>query len=537
MKDLLIKRFSYLKEYWIQRTKKQKIIYISSALILLLLIIFLTVLSTRTTMVPLYTNLSPSETGAIKEELDTRGIKSEITENGSTIRVPDGSAETLMVELAAEGIPKSGNIDYSFFSENAGFGMTDNEFNVLKLDATQNELANLIKSIDGIDDANVMITMPEKSVFVKENNEEASASIILHTKPGHDFNEKQIKSLYHLVSKSVPNLPTDNIVIRNQFLEYFDLNDGSYADSGIDQQMKIKERLERDIQRQVQQMLGTLMGHDKVLTSVTADIDFTQENREENLVTPVDEENMRGIAISAQRITETFSGDEAQAGGIPQGGDPADSGASQYLEGSGNSGDYERSEETLNYEVNKVRKEIVESPYKIRDLGIQVMVEPPEPEEPASFPEERREDIRQLLSTIVRTSIDKESGTDISDAAIDEKVVVSVQPFNGNMDRTESSSQTGLPWWGYILGAIVLAGIAVLIILWTRARARKAEELEEIALIAEEAPAAPVQPTLEELAAKKAAENREQLEELAKENPEQFANLLRTWLAEEEEEI
>ena len=39
--------------------------------------------------------------------------------------------DTLMVELAAEGIPKSGSIDYSFFSENASFGMTDNEFNVL----------------------------------------------------------------------------------------------------------------------------------------------------------------------------------------------------------------------------------------------------------------------------------------------------------------------------------------------------------------------------------------------------------------------
>ena len=40
-------------------------------------------------------------------------------------------------------------------------------------------------------------------------------------------------------------------------------------------------------------------------------------------------------------------------------------------------GDYERIEETINNEVNRIRKEIVESPYKIRDIGIQVMVEPP----------------------------------------------------------------------------------------------------------------------------------------------------------------
>ncbi len=182
-----------------------------------------------------------------------------------------------MVELASEGIPKSGQIDYSFFGENAGFGMTDNEFNVLKLSAMQTELAELMKTIDGIDQAKVMINLPNKGVFLNEDTEEASASIVLQTQPGYEFNEKQIKSLYYLVSKTVPNLPVDNIVIRNQFLEYFDLNQEQYAENGITQQMQIKKQVERDIQRQVQNMLGTLMGFDKVVTSVTADIDFTQD--------------------------------------------------------------------------------------------------------------------------------------------------------------------------------------------------------------------------------------------------------------------
>ena len=150
------------------------------------------------------------------------------------------------------------------------------------------------------------------------------------------------------------------------------------------------------------------MGQDKVVVSVTADIDFTQENREENLVTPVDEENMEGIAISAQKITETFTGNGNQAGGTVQAEDPADALGSQYLEGNtNNNGDYEKIEETINYEVNRIRKEIVESPYKIRDLGIQVMVEPPEAENANSLPQERVDDITNMLATIVRTSIDK----------------------------------------------------------------------------------------------------------------------------------
>ena len=66
-------------------------------------------------------------------------------------------------------------IDYSFFSQNAGFGMTDNEFNVLKLASMQTELANLIKSVEGVKDAKVMITLPEEGVFLSQSNETASA--------------------------------------------------------------------------------------------------------------------------------------------------------------------------------------------------------------------------------------------------------------------------------------------------------------------------------------------------------------------------
>lgn len=532
MRDKLEKQFKYIKNFWVERSKKQKILLVSLVLIGLCFCVALTNLINRPTMVPLYSNLKPVETGSIKENLDSRGIKSEITDNGKTIKVPEGQAETLMVELAAEGIPKSGNIDYSFFSNNASFGMTDNEFNVIKLDAMQNELSEMIASIEGIDEAKVMINMPEKSVFVKEGDEKATASIILQTQPGYEFNEKQIRSLYHLVSKSVPNLPTENIVIRNQYLEYFDLEESGVADNRLDQQMKIKEKIEKNIQRQVQQMLGTLMGFDKVVTLVTADIDFSQENREENLVTPVDEENMRGIAISAQRITETFTGEEGRPGGVPQASDPADSGTNQYLEGAGNNGEYEKSEETINYEVNKVRKEIVESPYKIRDLGIQVMVEPPNPEEAGSFPEERIDDIRDILSTIVRTSIDKDAGTEVTDEEIENKVVVSVQPFNGKPVLDNEDQRSVLPWWAYLVLGILVAIIAALVFLWTRS-VKSREQIEEVETL--EHHTQETDTSMNMKVEMEPFEHRKQLEVFAKEKPEQFAELLRTWLADDEE--
>ena len=530
MKEMLQKYIKPLKEYWISRSKKQQTIIISALILIIIAGGVVTYLTTRTTLVPLYSNLSPSETGTIKESLDGRGIQSEITDGGKTIKVPEEMVDTLKVELAAEGIPKSGSIDYSFFSQNAGIGTTENEFNVLKLDAMQTELANLIKGIDGINDAKVMITLPETGIFVTDQAESASASIVLNTKSGYEFEQDQINALYQLVSKSVPNLPTDNIVITNQNFEYFDLkNKNNSPGNTFANQQEIKKEIERDIQRQVQTMLGTLMGRDKVVVSVTADIDFSQENREENLVTPVDEENMEGIAISAQKITEAYTGNGNPAGGTVQAEDAADALGSQYLEGNTNNGDYEKVDDTINYEVNRIRKEIVESPYKIRDLGIQVMVEPPEADNANSLPRERIDDITNMLATIVRTSIDKNVNPELTDADINQKIAVSVQPFNGKV-TFDNQTTTVIPWWIYVIVGILVVIIGVLMFVFIRQRRKREDRLVDEKEIFEQ----PIDiPDVNENHETESSLRRKQLEKLAKDKPDEFAKLLRSWIGED----
>ena len=119
----------------------------------------------------------------------------------------------------------------------------------------------------------------------------------------------------------------------DQYFEYYDLEEGNSLASGdvMGTQLEVKREIERDLQRQVQNMLGTLMGRDKVVVSVTTDLDFDQVQSTEDLVEPVNDEENAGIEISAQRITETFEGNGDAVGGIPQGEDPTDAGTS-YLE-------------------------------------------------------------------------------------------------------------------------------------------------------------------------------------------------------------
>ena len=74
----------------------------------------------------------------MRKYLATQGVTYEIAPGGTNILVPEDQVDSLKVSLAAQGYPESGGISTTFFTENAGFGMTDNEFNVIKQAATRN---------------------------------------------------------------------------------------------------------------------------------------------------------------------------------------------------------------------------------------------------------------------------------------------------------------------------------------------------------------------------------------------------------------
>jgi len=532
MKEKLILYINKAKELWKNRSKGQKILLAVSSLLAILLIGVLIWASGKSTFVPLYSNLTVQEVSQIKTELDTRGIPYEIKDNGATINVPEESADSLLVDLAGQGIPASGNIDYSFFSKNASWGITDNEFDMMKLDATQTELSNLIKRIDGIHDAKVMINMPKESLYVSEKGEDASASIVLNTKPGYEFKGNQVDALYHLVSKAVPNLPEDNIVIMNQYFEYFDQNSSEKGDfSDYASQQAVKKDIERDIQRRLQQMIGAMVGQEKTIVSVTADVDFTKENREENLVEPVDLENMEGLPVSIETVNETYSG-KPREGGVAGTGEE-DVPGYQATETDEN-GDYKLVKETVNNEFNKIRKDIVESPYKVRDLGIQVAVDSIVKKDGDDVQLLNRQEqtnvedgINSILNSMITTSIDKEYG----EIDPEEKISIVFEPFNGAPENS-APEDTGTPLWMYIVGGLVVAAIIVVIILVIRKRRNNEEEYYEeeeyMAAAPGEEEVSDIKPEESEATAK-----RKQLEKMAKEKPEEFSKLLRSWISED----
>src|SRR5690606_11569605 len=158
---------------------------------------------------------------------------------------------------------------------------------VVERDAMQNELAMLIRQIDGVADANVMITLPKENVWLTDDEQVATASVVIQGEPSFQLDQKQVNGLYHLISTSVPSLPSEQIGLTDQNGQSIRREDQTPADAALSlyqQQRDIKQDIEKDIQTELQQMLGLLLGRDKVVVSVMARADFTKAKREEELV-------------------------------------------------------------------------------------------------------------------------------------------------------------------------------------------------------------------------------------------------------------
>jgi len=534
MKEKFTTIIKTVGDFWKKRSGKQKALFYSAAGIIVILIAIIVGLNSYKDYMPLYSDLSPGETGQIKDNLDSKGIPYKINASGTTISVPKKDVNTLKVELASEGIPKSGEIDYSFFSQNTQFGMTDKQFDVLNKAAMETELSNLVTGISGVKSAQVMLSLPQESDFVTDNSQQASASIVLKLNAGYQLKQDQIQGLYHLVSKSVPNLPENNIVIMDQYFNYYDKKndtvDGGSTLSTFQQQEKVKDGIQKDIQHQVQQMLDMMMGSNKVMVNVSTDVDFTKEKTKEKLVEPADKDTLDGLKVSTEHITETFRGNNAA--GVAGTGDNQIP-EFQGTNGDGN-GDYQRVEDRVNNVFNHITNDIQKSPYQLQDLGIQVMVEPPNANDPNSLPQQRVDDIKGILDTIVKTSLS--NGDQLTQDQLDSKSVISIEKFNGKL-KAPAPSTGKRKIWIYVVAGIV-AAIIIALIIWLlfRGRTQELDEDEDEVLGYDMTPQQePAQDLLAEAWKQNNPEEkkRSQLETLAKDSPEEFAKLLRTWFADD----
>ena len=490
MEEYKAKALEYLNKFKeLPFQKKALIVGIPLFLVATALALFL--LLSREEYVVLYTALGREDLNAIVAELDREGIKYRISPDGRTIYVPESVARELRLKLAAKGIPKKGVVGYEIFDK-SGIGLSRFQLQVNYKRAIEGELARTIMSLKCVDFARVHIALPEDTIFIREK-EPAKASVFLKLVPGCKLTPEQVKAIRNLVAGSVENLPPENVVVvddKGRDLTAY-LEEEKESNLTKDQ-LEIKRRFERDLERKILRVLEQALGYGKVSVSVSAELDFSKMKKREELYDP----DLTAV-VSEQKKKEKVRKILPQ--GIPgtQSNVPPAQGRNfteQTLT--------ERKETITNYEVSKREIYYEDTGIKIKRISVGVLVD-----------KSVRIDPKELRDLIIASAgLDPKRG---------DKVSVVFTEF-ATAKSAPRPAPKGVPLSAYI--ALALATLIFLgLITYGILRLLRKKKEEEVPV-----PAYPAIPPVEE--EKKSPY--EEFVELVQKEPKKAAIVLRNWLKE-----
>jgi flagellar M-ring protein FliF len=300
--------FSQLVDRYMKLPIAQKI----AAPVLLAFCVWAIVYTSKVATAPdytvLYSDLGQTDAASVVQRLKEMKIAYRL--EGNTVSVaPADQVHELRLSLASEGLPKTGSVGFELF-DGTNFATTTLGEAIKKQRALQGELERTIMSLDAVVAARVHISQPEKTIFAKQA-QETGASVLLKLKPGGELDKKQIQGISNFVATGVEGLRPENVTIIDEYGNLLTAKAGDVEDLGADAtRLQYVREIEKGYAQRIEGMLAKVLGPGRVVARVTAELDFSSNEREEESYDP------GSRVIRSERSIEEGSG-QGQRGGIP----------------------------------------------------------------------------------------------------------------------------------------------------------------------------------------------------------------------------
>ena len=256
----------------------------------------------------LYASLPDSEKSKVVDALKNQGVDVTLDPTTGDILVPVDAYHSSRISLAAQGLPASVPGGYQSLND-LPLG-SSRSVELMRLKQTQEiELARSIREIEDVMSARVHLALPEKSVFVR-NQQPPTASVFVQLPYGRTLGSSQVTAIVHLVSSSIPNMSKQDVTVVDQngalLSKSADDPDSILSDSQLEHRM----RLESIYRSRIISLVTPIVGPGNVSAQVNLDIDFTRNETTEEIVDP------KGTATRSKQTTLDVSTD-LPARGIP----------------------------------------------------------------------------------------------------------------------------------------------------------------------------------------------------------------------------
>jgi flagellar M-ring protein FliF len=317
---------------------------------------------------PLFTNLQPSDAAAITQKLTSSKVPFKLADGGASVLVPQSQVYQQRLNLSASGLPTGGSQGYALLDKE---GITSSEFRQ-RVDyqrALEGELAKTVGAIDGVSAATVHLVIPPNDVFA-EDSHKPTASVLVQNTPGKNMAPGQVQAVVHLVSSSVEGLSPNDVTVADSKGNVLSApgEDGMALAQG-DARTQQTQAYQDTMSHSLQDMLATVIGPGHAVVKVTADLDYDQRS-----TTTEQFDNAKPApALTEQTSTEVFTG----AGGPQPGGllgtapttVPGQTGSATAAN------NYNKNDAARTFAVGKVTSEVKQAPGAVKRLSVAVALD------------------------------------------------------------------------------------------------------------------------------------------------------------------
>ncbi|MGL4981663.1 MAG: flagellar basal-body MS-ring/collar protein FliF [Treponemataceae bacterium] len=326
MNEWLKKLIPQLKELWSKWTTIQKLILAGVIVVVIITLALVSRISIQPTDVPLFN--VPIVDEATRDRIIYRLAQENVTAtvNGAgIISVPNDPVARRMRSILVREDLVPGNVDPWALFDVDRWTTTDFERNINLRRSITDVVTRHIEALDDVDRANVVVTFPDKALFAADQNP-VTASVIIYQKPGSDIttDRKKIQGIQKLLKFAVEGLKDENITIADSNGTVLNDFEGMQNIERVDviaREQKLIAGLEAQYRAKILSALQSTFTTDRVRDlNIKIDMDMSKQIIEATEYNPIiikpdnpdtpydDSEIVESITLSHETGTKSWQG-------------------------------------------------------------------------------------------------------------------------------------------------------------------------------------------------------------------------------------
>ncbi|MBU3098618.1 MULTISPECIES: flagellar basal-body MS-ring/collar protein FliF [Clostridium] len=503
---------------WGNLSKNKKIAYSILVGVILIAIISFIVASSQTKYAALYSNLSTEDSGAIVAQLKTDKVSYKVS--GTSILVPKDQIDSLRMTLASEVKLTDGSKGFELF-DSSKMAPTDTETKIMYQRALSGEIERAIKSFPEVEGAKVNLVMPESTAFVKETDP-ATASVVLKLKSGTKLTDEQVKAIVSLLTGAVQNLPKENVSIVSDDFKLlteglYDKEKKTLTDSTDDQQA-LQAQIEKNMEEKIMKVLEPVY-KDGVKVSVNSELDFDALTRKSTTY------GKTGAVVSSHD-TETWNGGTST--GLST--SPVDNATQNTSPTTTKDGNIVVKDSTKNYDVSQTVDDVVKAPGAIKKLTTSVVLD-------GNLDAATKTSVNNLVAQAIGYSGARGDTISIEGLYFNTAAKKAAQQALLDIANADKAAASKILYTRIAIGALAI--LIFIIVIFVIRRSKKKEEITPEGIDMMIGDAIPpkqeeIFPPIEFESKDKKSSMENQVKKYAADKPEQVADIIKSWLTEDE---